>query len=154
MKKTVLIIAVLGLLLSGTTVLAKSQPKGQPFDAIWKAINQLEKKVNDINDDDDDNDGNHNATTTVHILGAPNYDSGWISMTTANNTTLNHNLGGDTNKYVTDTDYRTTSGNQTDSPDARNQAWWENLTATSMMLKTATSATTTIDAVRIKIWKY
>jgi len=47
-------------------------------------------------------------TSSVYS-GAPNYDSGWVALALNQAKTLTHNLGGNTNNYVVDMQYRASS---------------------------------------------
>jgi hypothetical protein len=44
--------------------------------------------------------------------GGSNYDSGWIDLGTNEAKTLSHNLGGDTDNYVVDMQYRNSGSSE------------------------------------------
>jgi len=95
MKKAIIILSVLAIILSVTNVYAKpdkerGDAKGQPFTAIWKAINKLQTKLDNHTHNGGSGtsgpvgpqgprgisgagviafiDGDLQATTTVHVL--------------------------------------------------------------------------------------
>ena len=54
-SKTILMLAitaafVIGTLTSGTDAFAKDKPNGQPFNAIWMAIGNLQDQIDSIGD--------------------------------------------------------------------------------------------------------
>lgn len=101
-------------------------------------------------------------------IPSPNYDSGWVDVTTDSAQTLQHNLGGDPNTYLVDTQYR----NQTvdginlryyggadfgdtisiGSPNDRVGAYWRSLTNTSIIIYRRPEDTYA-EQIRIRIWR-
>lgn len=51
-KKTILILTIAAIIVAGTlttgTVFAKEKPNGQPFNAIWTAIGNLQSQIDEI----------------------------------------------------------------------------------------------------------
>jgi hypothetical protein len=108
------------------------------------------------------------APTSWAFSGGPNYDSGWVSLEQDETVTLDHDLGGDTDNYVVDMQYRGSSFNGVNqryyggidfgavppaghSVDDRVGAYWCNLTNTTITVYRR-AEDTYAPAVRIRIW--
>ena len=48
MKKIVFLAPIIAVLLLVTTVIAKDKPEGNPFQAIWEAIDNLQEQIDNI----------------------------------------------------------------------------------------------------------
>jgi hypothetical protein len=100
--------------------------------------------------------------------GGPNYDSGWVSLAPDQARTLTHNLGGDTDDYVVDMQYRTSGGNGINlryyggadfganpapghNADDRVGAYWRSLTDSTIAVYRRPEDTYA-EQVRIRIW--
>jgi hypothetical protein len=96
----------------------------------------------------------------------PNYDSGWVNISTSSAITLNHNLGGNPNDYVVDMQYNSLGsgvnqryfggadfGDQIEigSPEDRMSAYWRSLNATSIVVYRRPQDVYA-SQVRIRIW--
>ncbi len=150
-------VIAIAMLLSVNVVAAKGDANGQPFNAIWKAINKLQTQVNNLSDDFEDDDDHSNGTSTVsYKFSKPDYDSGWVSIPSATTTVnLNHNLSGNVNNYVVDSEYKASSSlNVISSEDsADNYLWWNDLTSNTIKLQVTGDASDHFASARIRIWQ-
>lgn len=158
MKKTIFAVMAITMLLSVNVVAAKGDAKGQPFNAIWKAINNLQSQINHLDDDDDDDDHGTPTSTPSHAhqLSMPDYDSGWLTVPGATTTvSLNHNLNANVNNYVVDSEYKASSSlNVISSQEsADNYLWWTDLTSNTIKLQVTGDASDHYASARIRIWE-
>jgi hypothetical protein len=102
----------------------------------------------------------------IWIDPLPNYDSGWVALAADSTSTLVHSLGGNTDDYVVDMQYRSAGSgvNQryfggmdfgdtitTGSPDDRVGAYWRSLNASDITVFRRAEDTYASEA-RIRIW--
>jgi len=110
--------------------------------------------------------GESTALLATAFSGGPDYDSGWVSLAQDEAKTLTHNLGGDTDDYVVDMQYKygstvnqryyggadfgatTFSGTREDD---RVGAYWRTLTTSSIIVYRRPEDTYA-EQVRIRIW--
>lgn len=101
-------------------------------------------------------------------IPSPDYDSGWVNVALDTAKTLNHNLGGDPNTYLVNTQYRSHTidginlryyggsdfGNKITlgSPNDRVGAYWRSLTNTSISIYRRPEDTYA-EQMRIRIWR-
>ncbi len=101
-------------------------------------------------------------------IPSPDYDSGWVNLSKDTARTLTHNLGGDPNTYLVDTQYRTQTidginlryyggsdfGDKITlgSPNDRVGAYWRSLTNTSISIYRRPEDTYA-EQMRIRIWR-
>ena len=101
-------------------------------------------------------------------IPSPDYDSGWVAVTPDTALTLNHNLGGDPNTYLVDTQYRSQTVDGINlryyggsdfgdtitlgSPNDRVGAYWRSLTNSSIIIYRRPEDTYAAQ-MRIRIWR-
>jgi len=105
-----------------------------------------------------------NSNNISHYYGfpRPNYDSGWTSITQDSSHTFTHNIGGNTDNYVVDMQFRYSDTNPEPhqtfyggflSPYGWLGCYWEFLTNTEITV-TRREDDTVAHQVRIRIWVY
>ena len=98
----------------------------------------------------------------VNRFPAPHYDSGWTNVSTGNNT-FTHNLGGNTDNYVVDMQFKETPaaaygvhqgfyGMDYDDIQGSRGAYWYWLGTSTIQVYVGPS-TTSINQVRVRIWR-
>jgi hypothetical protein len=111
--------------------------------------------------------GHGAALQSWAFCGGPNYDSGWVALAQDEAQTLSHNLGGDTDDYVVDMQYRCSSSGVNQryyggadfgaeppagtTKDDRVGAYWRGLTASSITVYRRPEDIYAPE-VRIRIW--
>ena len=108
-------------------------------------------------------DGDLTVTGQVSGFPRPNFDSGWVSVTSGGSVTITHNLGGDPEDYVVDMTFRDnvfgsgihqiTYGGDVRPGSEYKGMWWERLDTTSIMILRSSEDVRCQD-VRIRIWVY
>jgi len=110
----------------------------------------------------------HNLTIAAALSRGPDWDSGWVSLAQDEAKTLTHNLGGNTDDYVVDMEYRASDVNGINlryyggadfgtkpapghSEDDRVGAYWRSLTASTITVYRRPEDTYA-EQVRIRIW--
>jgi hypothetical protein len=112
--------------------------------------------------------GHGAALQSWAFCGGPNYDSGWVALAQDEAQTLSHNLGGDTDDYVVDMQYRCSSSGVNQryyggadfgaeppagtTKDDRVGAYWRGLTASSITVYRRPEDIYAPE-VRIRIWR-
>jgi len=131
--------------------------EGQPFQAIWKAITNLQEQISNISL----TPGPQGPQGPVGELPAgnlpsPAFDSGWIGLPNHGAVIdIPHTVGGDYNDYFIYATYRRPAENGTlkSHQTAADVIWWEDVTANNIQIVTNGDVTNNFDAARIRIWK-
>ena len=99
----------------------------------------------------------------IWVVPDADYDSGWLHLDPGEQTTLTHNLGGDTNDYVVDVQFLSSNPSQgvnqlglggDDWSASRTEgAFWHNLDAMFIRVKRNADDASAADQVRIRIWR-
>ncbi len=97
----------------------------------------------------------------VNRFPAPHYDSGWVSIAPAETKIFTHNLGGNTDNYIVDVQFKSSGGHGVNhwfygiDYDNNGEIWgaaWHNLTATSISVYRG-GDDTNVAQVRVRIWR-
>ena len=95
-----------------------------------------------------------------HRLGPPDYDSYWIPILyDVEPTILGHSLGGNTDNYMVDLQFRGSNiWNEVSGPNIYGYGnygcYWHNLTDQEVQVTRSHSTNRSTDEVRIRIWVY
>jgi hypothetical protein len=135
--------------------------------AYWRSLNEASITIYRRPEDD------YAPQVRIRIfrfwdIPAPDYNSGWVDIAPDSTVTLNHDLGGDVNTYLVDTEYRSQSVDGVNlryyggsdfgdtvtvgSPNDRVGAYWRSLTASSIIVYRRPEDTYA-EQVRIRIWR-
>jgi hypothetical protein len=161
----------------GDDGILSSDPELSSSDIILKSNDTIRLDLNNDNDVEDADFEIRNQDDTlifnVDDSGAvvfggagiaafprPAYDSSWIPMSTGTSQTLNHNLGGDEDKYVVDFTCKSGGeginnwgvGGDVNSPEAYG-GWWSDLTTSQIIIHRWDDDTDCVD-IRVRIWMY
>jgi hypothetical protein len=166
MKKIIIAVAIMGIFSFTSLAIAKSEPNGDPFQAIWNAINDIKNQIANIQltpgpkgDKGDKGDqGIQGETGLAGSLEAghmsvPAFDSGWIDMPNGDPVKVDHNVRGDPNNYYIYISYKKWDGSLITYKSELDAVWLGDINSNNLTIYTNRYITTVYSALRIRIWK-
>jgi len=140
---TFVLLSVLSVKVSADT------DSGNPFQAIWGAIENLQEQISNIQ-----LIPGPKGEPGPNTFPAPDFESDWITLPPRMAVIdVPHNVGGNVEDYFIEVTWMRHNNTLTSHQTAADKVWWEDVEPNNIQIITNGDVTSEFKAARVRIWK-